>query len=42
MTVFHHLSPFRPFGGVHRARKPTGSYRAGKLTVRKRPFPDIR
>jgi hypothetical protein len=37
----HHLLPFRPFADVHRARQPTGSYRAGKLPVRKRPLADV-
>jgi hypothetical protein len=35
-SASHHLLPFRPFPGVHRAQKPTGNCLAGKLPVRTR------
>ena len=38
---FPPLLPFRPFAVVHRASNLTGSYRSGKLPVRKRPLADI-
>lgn len=40
-AVFHYILPFRPFAGVHRAPKPTGSYLAGKQTKRNGPIAGI-